>query len=74
MPLLLEQINRMTTAEKVQSMELLWASLSDSAQGSSPAWHADVLEARRAHADAGTEEFISLSESRRRLRESAHAR
>jgi len=64
-----EEIERMSTTERLQSMELLWASLSRSENEiSSPEWHADVLAARQAKVDAGEAHFLSLDELKKRLR------
>lgn len=61
-------IERMSTVERLQTIELLWASISRSTdQVSSPAWHQDVLSARRAKVDAGEGLFLSISELRTRL-------
>jgi hypothetical protein len=40
-------LEKMTLAEKLQAMEELWADLSRNDNFESPAWHAEVLEARR---------------------------
>ncbi|MEI8313352.1 MAG: addiction module protein [Verrucomicrobiota bacterium] len=58
----------MSVLERLQAMELLWNSISrSSAPVESPAWHQDVLAARRAKVDAGQGSFLSVSELRARL-------
>ena len=62
-------IERMSTEERLRSMELLWSSLSKSeSEIPSPEWHADVLGARRAKVESGKARFLSLDEVRKHLR------
>lgn len=63
-------IESMSTHERLQSMELLWESLTreGSDQIATPAWHARVLAARRAKVDAGQGQFLSLDALKKRLR------
>jgi hypothetical protein len=51
-------------------MELLWKSHAKDGgrQVATPAWHAQVLSARRAKVEAGQGEFLSLDELKKRLR------
>jgi hypothetical protein len=59
----------MTTAEKLDVMEALWADLSsDETNVPSPAWHEDVLEERRARRDAGQEIPIDWEAAKQELR------
>jgi hypothetical protein len=63
------EIESMTVTERLQAIELLWASVSRiESQVSSPSWHGDVLSARRDKVQAGQGTFLSLSELRDRLR------
>ena len=49
---------QMTVADKLQTMEALWADLSSRAdQLSSPDWHRDVLQERKRLVEAGQLEF-----------------
>ena len=73
MPVVMEQIKCMSVSEKMQAMELLWSSLTTSAGFEPPAWHADVLAERRRRVENGEETFMTLEESKRRLRETVHA-
>ena len=60
----------MTTAEKLQVMEQLWADLCrDERQVFSPGWHGDVLAAREARIARGEAQFSDLEEVKARLRQ-----
>jgi hypothetical protein len=49
----------MTTEEKLQAMEALWADLTrNEEQFDSPAWHEQVLKEREQRIKAGQESFI----------------
>ncbi len=63
-----EQIERMTLAQRMEAMELLWRSLSAEADRvASPAWHRDVLQQRRAKIESGKAEFLTIAELKKRL-------
>lgn len=68
-----EAIDQMTPDERVRTMEYLWSAMSAQTPPEPPSWHGEVLAERRRLAESGEETFIDLSESRRRLRETAHA-
>lgn len=54
MPSVLQAIDNMTSAEKVQTMDYIWASLeSPSGDYSPPSWQARELARRKALYDAG---------------------
>ena len=72
MPAVMEQIDKMTVSEKMRTMEYLWTALSSVVAEDPPAWHADVLEERRRCVENGEETFMSLAESKRRLRAAVH--
>lgn len=61
-------IERMSIEERLRTIELLWDSIpcKDDVLAS-PDWHRDILEARRADAEAGRGEFLTIPELRRRL-------
>jgi putative addiction module component (TIGR02574 family) len=62
------EIERMSVAERLQAIELLWNSIARSNSSvSSPSWHQDVLSARRTKVDSGEGHFLSVSELRARL-------
>jgi hypothetical protein len=52
-------LDRMTLADKLEAMELLWADISKHpANLPSPAWHKDVLDERRRRVAAGELKFL----------------
>ena len=56
-------INKMTTIERIQVMELLWKALChDEEEIESPAWHEEILKKRRNKIESGKTKFIPLSE------------
>ncbi len=62
------EIKRMSPAQRLHAMELLWSSLSTSpAQLKSPAWHGTVLARRLAKVDAGAGRFLTLPQIKVRL-------
>ncbi len=69
----LEAIDHMTASERLRTLEYLWGAICADAEPMPPAWHADVLAARKARARNGSEGFLTIEESKRRLKEAAHA-
>ena len=69
MPAVMEAIDRMSSDERIKTMEYLWAAMTAAAEPEPPAWHGDILAERRRRVAAGEEKFMPLDESRRRLRE-----
>jgi len=64
-----EEVSRLSKAKQLQAMQWLWASLSKkSEEVESPAWHGDVLAARKAKADSGDAQFLSVQQLKERLR------
>jgi len=64
----LAEIEKMTLAERLETMEMLWASLSrDASAVASPVWHGDILAERLAKVSRGEGVFLSLDEVKRRL-------
>ncbi|HEY6232417.1 MAG TPA: addiction module protein [Pyrinomonadaceae bacterium] len=60
----------MTTEEKLQAMEALWADLTRTAeQFESPAWHEQVLREREQAAKSGKDTFIDWETAKQQLRE-----
>jgi putative addiction module component (TIGR02574 family) len=62
------EIEKMSLDERLQTMELLWASLArtpDAVQ--SPDWHGEVLATRVAKIERGEAEFLSIPELKERL-------
>jgi Putative addiction module component len=63
-----EEVSRLSKAEQLQTMELLWASLSKEQQDmESPEWHGKVLAVRQAKVDSGKGEFLSVAQLKERL-------
>ena len=66
------EIERMSVEERLQTIEILWKSIShfdDSLE--SPAWHREILAARRAKVDSGKGVFLSIAELRSRLKQAS---
>ena len=64
-----EEVTRLSKAERLQAMEWLWASLSrEPEEIESPEWHGEVLAARKAKADSGAAQFLSVEHLNERLR------
>jgi hypothetical protein len=62
-------LDKMTVAEKLRAMEMLWADLSrDAAQFESPAWHGDVLHNREEKIKSGKESFMDWETAKKQLR------
>jgi putative addiction module component (TIGR02574 family) len=62
------EIERMSFAERLQAMELLWRSMATEPDKlESPAWHKKVLEKRLAKVEAGKGESLAVAQLKRRL-------
>jgi hypothetical protein len=63
-------LERMTLADKLEAMELLWADLSrQPSELPSPAWHRDVLDERRRLVAEGKLKFLDWDTAIAELRE-----
>ena len=63
-------LDRMTTAEKLRTMEALWADLSrHEEQFESPAWHEHVLKEREDRVKSGQETFMDWEAAKKELRD-----
>jgi hypothetical protein len=61
-------IEQMTLEERLQTLELLWASLARTPDAvPSPDWHGEVLATRLAKVARGEGEFLSIPQLRQRL-------
>jgi len=61
-------IERMTVAERLQAMELLWRSFSaEPDELASPAWHKTVLAKRLPKIESGKGEFLTIAQLKKRL-------
>ncbi len=59
------EITGMSRAEKLQAMEVLWDSLiHDDSEIESPAWHENILAARKLKIEEGKAEYLSIEELR----------
>jgi len=68
----LQELKKMTHAEKLQAMEFLWGELSrDEDAFESPAWHADALRETKARVKAGRTKFVDWDEAKERLQRKA---
>ena len=62
-------IEQMSLQERLQTMELLWDSLSRTPEAMpSPEWHGAVIAGRLAKIQRGEGKFLSISELKERLR------
>ena len=62
------EIEKMSLDERLQTMELLWASLACTPDAvPSPAWHGEVLAARIAKIERGEAEFLTVPELEERV-------
>jgi hypothetical protein len=70
--LAVSDIRRMSPVERLQTMELLWKSLSESADEiSSPPWHGRVLSERMSKVTSGQGTFLTIPELKMRLNKTA---
>lgn len=62
-------LDKMTTAEKLATMEELWEDLSHSQESMpSPAWHGTVLAERELQVKEGKASFTDLAKTKDRIR------
>lgn len=71
---ILEAINRLNTAERMQVLEYLCTALGGYFSEETPAWHIQALKETEERVKAGEEEVMTLAESKRRLAEAVYAR
>ena len=74
MPKVLESIDKMSVLEKMSTMEYIWNELQANYSEAAPAWHRDVLEARRRRIESGAARFLTMEEAEARLEQECHAR
>ena len=61
-------IELMGLEERLQAMELLWASLARTPEKvPSPAWHGEIIAARLARIERGEGEFLTIAQLKERL-------
>ena len=62
------EIEQLSVSEQLETMEMLWESLSSQPDKiSSPDWHEDVLKAREAKIKSGEEGYLTIDELKERL-------
>jgi hypothetical protein len=67
-----DEIEKMSLAERLQTRELLWASLASTPEAvPSPDWHREVLVERIAKIERGEAEFLTVPELKERLQKPA---
>ena len=67
------EIDRMTFAERLQAMELLWRSISaEPDKLTSPGWHKTLLKQRLAKVEAGKARFLTLGQLKNVLPDTRH--
>ena len=65
-------IERMSVQERLQAMDLLWASLAQTPEAvPSPDWHGEVIATRLAKIERGEGEFLSIAELKERMQKPA---
>jgi hypothetical protein len=65
-------LEKMTIAEKLRVMEMLWSDLTQDEEGfESPAWHGKVLRERVARVKQGKESFMDWEKAKKQLRSRA---
>lgn len=65
-------IEQMSLEERLQTMELLWASLTRTPNAvPSPEWHGEVLATRIAKIERGEGEFLTVTQLKERLQKPA---
>lgn len=63
------EIKKMSTIERLQTMEAIWDSLLHDDSGiESPEWHKDILDARKRKIESGKGKFLSIDELKERQR------
>jgi hypothetical protein len=63
------EIRRMTMAERLQAMERLWDAVCHGAtEPDSPDWHEGELARRKARIESGEAKFLTVQEAKTRLR------
>ena len=60
--MILTEIKKMSTIERLQAMEKLWDSLCNEDEIESPEWHKDILQERKKKIEKGEAEYISLED------------
>ena len=65
-------LEKMTTEEKIQTMETIWDDLCKKAESiPSPSWHKKVLQEREDRIKKGEEEFVDWNSAKKHIRYNA---
>ena len=65
-----DDIQKMSLAERLQTMEMLWASLAPTPETvPSPDWHGEVVAARVAKIERGEAEFLTIPQLKELLQQ-----
>ncbi len=68
------QIEQMSLAERLQTMELLWKAISARPKElSSPVWHGELLAERTAKIERGEAIFLTIDQVKERLQKKRQA-
>ncbi len=61
--MIIAEISKMSVLERLETMEVLWDSLTREPAGIiSPKWHEEILSDRKEKIESGNADFISLEE------------
>lgn len=61
-------IENLSTTEKIELMEKLWANLSSSPDYSPPSWHKDELSRRKNLVEEGKETYTEWNKAKKEIR------
>jgi len=63
-------IDKMTTEEKIQTMETIWDDLCKKAESiPSPSWHKEVLQEREDRVNKGKEKFLNWNSAKKYIQD-----
>ncbi len=63
-------LEKMTTEEKIQTMETIWDDLCKKAESiPSPSWHKKVLQEREDRIKMGDEKFVNWNNAKKHIRD-----
>ncbi len=63
-------LEKMTTEEKIQTMETIWDDLCQKAESiPSPSWHKKVLQEREDRIKKGDEEFVDWNSAKKQIQD-----
>lgn len=59
-----QELTRLTNAERIELLEVIWASLENKGELESPAWHDEELRRREQEIASGVAKFIPWEEAK----------